>query len=449
LQVICESRYSDLGVRYDINNVIDKAYSIGRNGSLNNRIKEIIQAHNQGVYYTIALSTDNSKVKEFVDLFYNKTLIIPTEKTVTISTDKVQILSGKSGERINEEALINEINLAILNNKSITIEVPLIKIELPSITLDDIFNLVYIEPKNAEAVFANKLIDITSEKSGRTVDKNDLSLAVVDLNKTEGILRSLPIKILDPEITADYIRSNLFSSTISSASTQFYTDTENNANRGNNIRLAVAKINGTVIASGEAFSLNDVVGERTVQNGYKTAHAYSDGRIIDDVGGGICQVSTTLYNAIMYADLQITLRINHMFTVGYIPLGMDASVSFPDVDLRFINTSSLPIMIQGTVTDDNRVIFIIKGYIDNPGKTIEYYSTIEQTYDFNTEYIDDISLYVNDYYVTQSGMTGYMVYTYKIIRQNGKQVSEEKIYTSIYQPLTQIIVRGVKARPIE
>ena len=118
-----------------------------------------------------------------------------------------------------------------------------------------------------------------------------------------------------------------------------------NTNRSTNIKLAASKINGCIINPGEVFSYNETVGERTIEEGYKDALVYVGGEVANGVGGGICQVSTTLYNACLFANLEIVERTNHSFTPHYVAAGRDATVSWGGPDFKFRNNRNYPVMI--------------------------------------------------------------------------------------------------------
>ena len=135
----------------------------------------------------------------------------------------------------------------------------------------------------------------------------------------------IPLNITEPEITLEKLGKEAFPQLLGTFSTTYNTS---NKNRVTNLELASEKIDGTIILPGETFSYNKIVGERTIAKGYKEAAVYSGGKVVDGIGGGICQISTTLYNAVIYANLQITERSNHRFLTSYVTAGRDATVSW-------------------------------------------------------------------------------------------------------------------------
>ena len=157
------------------------------------------------------------------------------------------------------------------------------------------------------------------------------------------------------------------------------------ANRKQNVKLSAAACDGVILLPGEEFSYNESVGERTTERGFKPAPAYSGTKLVDSVGGGVCQGSSTLYYAALLADMEIIFRINHGFPVNYLPWGLDATVSWGGPDLQFRNSSNYPVMLKAEVSDGHMKMWImgteerdyyskldfeITGYI-NPDEVIE------------------------------------------------------------------------------
>ncbi len=324
--------------------------------------------------------------------------------------------------------------------------VQLEKVELlpEKISVDEYFTLLNREPKNASVKVADNKLVYEAESPGISIDRTTLEAIVSEIENSQDNQVTLPVAFSSPQLGLDALKAMVFRDTLSTKSTQFYTGNTNDMNRGQNIRISVEKINGKILGPGETFSFNQVVGPRTVSNGYKIAHVYANGKVVDDVGGGICQVSTTLYNAALFSDLETVSRTNHMFTVGYIPLGQDAAVAYDYTDLKFKNNTNYPIKIEGWVTPGNQVYFSIKGTNEAPGKIVEITNKTTRVNEFQTKYIDDPNMDEGKSYVKTGGMTGYVVDTYKTIKQNGQVISQNKIYTSVYNPLTSEVVKGTK-----
>ena len=171
-----------------------------------------------------------------------------------------------------------------------------------------------------------------------------------------------------PETTINDLNINIFRDKLSSFTT--YYDTSNK-DRSKNLELSAEKINGKIISPNEEFSYNLTVGARTIEAGYKEAKIYSNGQVVDGIGGGICQLSSTLYNAAFFANLDITERYNHQFLTSYVKEGRDATVVYGVKDFKFKNNRNLPIKIETTV-NSGVVTCSIYGIKENPEYDVSF-----------------------------------------------------------------------------
>lgn len=437
-------RFSEAGLAYDIKEALDNAYNVGRNGNAFQRLYEILLSGRYGTHMELQFSYNSSKVEGILNSLYNKTLIKVKEADLLFQDDKVTLRSGHHGESFDKESAMEEIGKAFKNCEGGTLEFNIINTPPSRINVDEYFRQINRDAQDARFSVENNSVTVIPQVMGRSIDKQTLTTLTAELEKTENSEKVLPVVFTKPKLSKEDLQSKLFKDTLATSHTQFYTGNQNDSNRGENIRIAVSKINGTILLPGDEFSFNQIVGPRTEDFGYKIAHVYSEGKIVDDVGGGICQVSTTLYNSVLYSDLYVNERTNHMFTVGYVPLGRDAAVAYDSTDFRFSNSTGLPIKLEGWVTRDNQIYFAIKGTVETPGKTVEIVTKPVKTLDFTTKYIKDSSMYEDQVEVLQEGMTGYIVDTFKVIKKDGKVQSETKLHTSTYNPLTRELKRGTK-----
>ena len=249
---------------------------------------------------------------------------------------------------------------------------------------------------------------------------------------------TIPLKTLYPNVSTNDIGREAFPDLLSTYTTSY---ASSNANRSTNIALAASKINGTVLMPGEEFSFNGTVGKRTAAAGFKTATVYSNGQVTTDYGGGICQVSSTLYNSVLKANLEITNRVNHTFTVGYVPIGLDATVSWGSPDFKFKNSRSYPVKIVAT-TSNKRLTISVYGLKEDVEYEVELVSYRTGTVPYSTVYTTDSSLAKGQTRVVQSGSNGATSEAYKILKLNGKEVSRTLLSRDRYSPHNQIIARG-------
>lgn len=203
-----------------------------------------------------------------------------------------------------------------------------------------------------------------------------------------------------------------------------------NRPRSSNIKLAASKIDGTVLLPGERFSFNGTVGRRTLQAGFKLAGVYINGRHDTGVGGGICQVSTTLYNSALFADLKIHNRTNHSLPVPYVPLGRDATVDYGSLDLVFENTYPTPVALTAQY-QPGKLTFRILG-TKRPGLSVKVRQEGLRSWSMGVKKVVDNKLPAGKTRVIQPGSTGHSVRTYRLVFVDGKLVSRESLGSSVY-----------------
>lgn len=226
----------------------------------------------------------------------------------------------------------------------------------------------------------------------------DLDRAKQDLKKASyGKVLSLPMEEIAPELSDEEV---YFQDVLGHCETPY----SNNPKRITNLELACKALDGLILEPGQEFSYNETLGERTAEKGYQPAPAYSGTTLVDSLGGGICQVSSTLYLASVYAELTILERVNHGYPVHYIPYGMDATVNWGFTDLKMRNDSEFPVKIQAEASD---------GYVK----------------------VDILGLETRDYDIKMSySVGGRYVKTFKtkISKATGKQISKEEVALSAY-----------------
>lgn len=443
-----EISFTEIDVKYDIDKAINDIMSAGRHGNIFNRLMEVSSLKKSGKLIEMDYSYNSDTLKTIIENFNSETIKYVKETDLLIEDSKVTIHIGHPGERIDTDAAYKTIDESIKSCTGIEHEVPTIITPPNSVDVNDFYNKISSEPINAKAKLdENNNISIIPHVNGRSIDKAELMSIIKVIEKEYDTEKVLPVEFTEPRITTSMFKANLFKDTLSTASTSFNTKTQNNANRAVNMRLSVSKIDGKILLPGETFSFNDVVGPRTADRGYKSANAYISGKIVPDIGGGICQVSTTLYNSTLKADLETVFRTNHMFTVGYVPYGQDAAVSYDSTDFKFKNNTNMPIKVHGKVTSDNHVVFSILGTNETPNKTIEIANVQISTTPAPIKYINDPTLDEGKTAVVSSGMTGYVIDTYKIVKINGEIQSKTKIHRSSYRTLERTVKRGTRSVP--
>lgn len=423
-----------LNIEYDISEAIERAYNIGRDGNIfqnnYNILKTLITKQNIDINFSLNENNLEQAAEKISSELPNKLI----DSSYYIEENNLIILKGSEGNTINEDDLTKSI-YSIINDFSLnefSIEISLKKSSPDPINVEKIHDEIYKEAKNA--YYENYPFKVYQEINGIDFDI-DTAKNILTEEKDE---YTIPLIITIPDITVNNLNIDIFPDLIASFSTKY---DAKNENRSTNLSLAASKINETIISPGEEFSYNSTVGERTISSGYKNAKIYSNGQVVDGIGGGICQISSTLYNAVMFANLEVTERHCHQFITSYVDAGRDATVVYGVKDFKFINNRSYPIKIVALASDG-----IVKISIYGIKETTEYDVSFDtetlSTIPYSIEYEYDSNLSNHSESIKQLGANGAVVNTYKVIKLNGAIVSRTLISQDIYNALSRVIVKG-------
>ena len=422
---------------YNIDKAIEIAYSIGREGNIIKNNYDILFAMLFGKNIDIDFSYNDKSLTQMCEDISKKIPGAMKETSYYIEGDKLIITKGTVGKVIKIEELKKKIISQIIEgtNKNV-IEIPVEEKEPEEISIEKIYKEIYKEPK--DAYYTTEPFTIYPHEDG--VDFAITMEEAKKLLEEEKQEYEIPLKYTSPEKTTHDIGTEAFPDLISRFSTKYDVTLRN---RTTNLELASNKINGYVLLPGEEFSYNKVVGERTIAAGYKEAAMYSGGEVVDGLGGGICQISSTLYNVVVKANLEVTQRSNHQFVTSYVDAGKDATVVYGAIDFKFVNTRKYPIKITSTVKNG-----IVEMKIFGVKEEVEYDIEIETEtlsyIPYSVKYIEDSKLNAGEEIVQQYGASGRKTKAYKVCRLNGAIVSKTLISTDTYSPMNKIIRRGTK-----
>lgn len=223
----------------------------------------------------------------------------------------------------------------------------------------------------------------------------------------------------------------------------YTTNTTSNSKRNTNVRLAAEALNGTIVGPGQEVSFNDTVGQRTEAKGYQGAAAYNNGEVVQEIGGGVCQVSTTLYNAALKAGMKISMRRSHTFEPSYVTPGMDATVSWGGPDFRFINTSSSAIGIKASYSNQTVTVSIYGVPVLEDGVTYSLEATKTETFDLpEPQYEEDQTLQPGQEVVKSKGTQGSRWQVKLVVKKDGQVISSEVDHTATYKGHNPVIRRN-------
>ena len=361
------------------------------------------------------------------------------ETSYFIEDSNLIITKGTEGNAINiketKKSVKEELNK--IESKEQEIELATEIKQPDAIDIEKIYNEIHTEPK--DAYYTKDPFTIYPHVNG--VDfaiSMDEAKKIIEEEKNE---YTIPLKITIPNITTDKLGSEAFPDLLGSYSTKY---DGGNSDRTTNLRLAVGKLNGT----GQTFSYNATLGERSIAAGYKEAKVYQGGKVVDGIGGGICQISSTLYNAVVYANLEVVSRRNHGFMTSYASAGRDATVVYGAIDFKFKNTRKYPIKIVGSVKNGIAKIDIY-GVKEDPEYKVEFQTSVTDTIPYTVTYIDDETLPVGKEVVEQKGANGCKSVTYKVLYLNGAAVSKKMLSSDTYNAMERVIRRGTATQTTE
>ena len=412
-----------VGARLSSDEAVEGAWAFGRVGTPFQQVGNYLDALRKDVAYTVnaGLSIDEAAIRGYISEIAEETHVDMKQTTILPKREenKIMILTGVTGLDVDQNAIYNAIASAILNHNYEPIPIEYEETPYAVANLNTLYDEYYVAVANA--YYDNTSHQIMPEQVGYGFDLTAANQQIAMAGQAEQIV--VPMAYEYPEITKAELEEVYFADVLAT----FQTGGLGSYNRVNNITLACAAINGTVLSPGEVFSYNGTVGQRTTEKGYKAAGAYVGGKSVSEVGGGICQVSSTLYYCTLLANLEIVSRTCHMFTVGYVPLGMDATVSWPNPDFQFRNNTDYPIRIEAWVEGGLCKMALIGTKTEDVEVKMTY--AILSTIPYTTIVTEDPSE-VND-----TGRTGYNVVSYRNLYDliTGEQISSEVEAYSYYQ----------------
>lgn len=336
---------SQLAIYFNTEEAVNMAYNIGKTGNIFHKNTEILETLFSKVNIDPGFSIDEEQLKKDLQDISTKLPDKVIESSCYIDDNRLIITKGQAGKSIKVEDSANYITKEInnLNVQNNPLELITEDAYPNQIDLDAVYNEVHKDPVNAY-YSQNPYVVHPSENGLDFAISLDDAKKLLQEQKDEYVI---PLKVLYPSVTTNMIGTEAFPDLLSEFSTKY---AASNKNRTTNLILASKKINGTVLMPGETFSYNKVVGARTIAAGYKEAPIYVSGRVEDGIGGGICQITTTLYNAVLYANLDIVERSNHQFVPSYAGPSRDATVVYGAIDFKFKNNRDYPIKITCSVS---------------------------------------------------------------------------------------------------
>lgn len=427
-----------INFNFDMDSAINEAYSIGRDGNIIKNNYNILLTNLFGRKVQCKFEYNENILNKKIDDISAKLPNAVVENSYYIEKEELIIVRGKEGLSIKKEELKNNIisQMQNITQKYSVINIPTENVKPGEINLEEIRNEIYKEPK--DAYISKNPTTVHTHENGV-----DFKVSMEEANKIVSEDKEeyrIPLKITVPNKTIEDLGEEAFPDKLSTFTTRY---DPSNKNRANNVSISADKIDGTIIMPGEIFSYNQTVGERTISAGYKEAGAYAGGRVVQDVGGGICQTSSTLYNTVLLANLEIVDRSNHQFLTSYVEAGKDATVTWGGIDFKFKNSRNYPIKIEASAKNGVCEMSIY-GIKEETEYDVEIESKVLSYLPYTTKYEEDSTLEKGKEIVEQSGYEGCTSETYRILKQNGKVISKTLLSKDTYDPMNRIIKKGTK-----
>ncbi len=423
---------SALGFQYDAEKMAQAAYDTYRSGSKPWRAWKVLMGKISKTEITSQYLYDEELFRQTAKTLLEEQGILDTSYRLEYFDNEVEVTVNETGFCADLNDFYEQMKQRVALEDYSPLELHAIPLTAP--TAEDIYHAVYIKAENATAQTIDGKTKIQPHVIGQSVNRKTLEdhLAKGDQKFRLRLIKSYPT------VRTENIEGAFFHDILATYRTYYNAGL---VGRTRNVTLAASKINGTVLNNGDIFSFNKVVGKRTSQAGFSTATVYTNGQLAEELGGGICQVSSTLYNAALLSDMKIVERRNHMFTVAYVKNGLDATVAYGTIDFRFQNSYSEPVKILAT-TGGGVLTITILGTKERNIK-VELSTQTLATTAFETEYVETDSLQPGQQQVKQNGQNGYKITATKTIKDgNGTVLRTENLGTSVYQPLKKIIEVG-------
>ncbi len=427
--------------KLDIRAAVKDAYKFGNTGSQSKREEDRRIAETTGYIVDITphLNLDSDAIMRSLsqlDGIYNTALSQSTyEVTGSAPNHKLTVKLGVPEYGLDLDVLYQQV-MDAYNRFVFVVEGKCGMIMPDPIDLEAILNQYYVAPQ--DATFDPKTYEVVEGKDGYGFD---IEAVTAQLQQAaHGSTVEILFAPIPPKITAQDLTGTLYRDTLATYTAAHESDND----RDVNLRLACEAINGKVLMPGQVFSYNEALGQRTAAKGYRPGKSYSGNETVETIGGGICQVSSALYYCALLSDLEILVRESHGFAPSYVPLGMDATVSWGSLDFRFRNNTQHPIRIEASAIGGKTTVTLIGT------DTKDYYVEMEyetlNTYDYAISYrylsAENLEGYRNGDYIVEP-YTGYDVKTYrcKYNKETKELISRDLEDESNYRSRDGVICR--------
>ncbi len=498
-------------IQVSVEKSIDRAYALGREEGLLNRLRQRLACWINAKKISHIYSIDHKSMSSFIDEMSKQINKDPVDATILFENDEPKIAPSQIGITLNKPETFSLIKTKLVSSKNRKIEPPVTMIPVDitednakdalkdtkemvqypltlnyeermwQIESQEIRNLlrfiktkkgrkpklvklnaeldpdkvkkyiaeltqdINVEPQNARFQVDGATVNIISSQNGHKVDANAALAKMKKAVFTDAPRQVfLSTNVVEPDRTTEEAKAMGIKKRISSFSTTF---SSSNAPRVNNIILLSKSLDDTLVAAGKVFSFNQSTGSRTADKGYKEAPTIVRGELVPSIGGGICQVATTLFNTVFFAGYPVATRSNHSFYISHYPAGRDATVGWGGPDFKFENDTDAYFLIKTWASSSSVTVAI---YSTDYDTNVSYKSSDFTNYkEFSTKNVEDPTLPLDQEVVKTSGIKGRDITVYRTVKRGGKVIREDKFF-SRYKPRRAVIRVGtMEAAPID
>lgn len=442
-QIIAE----DIDFKVDVEKTIEKIYSYGRKKGIILNNYNILKALFSKVNLDYEYEYSEEKLEQVIELLSTSIegKVVDDKYELDESKNVILLTKGKEGIGVDKEDLKEKILSALERQSKNIIQIKEEKKSPKGLDIEEIYKNVKRDAVDATVIREEgKLPVFKKEVIGYDLDKESLKAEIA--KKEHQVPEStfeFALNVIQPKVKYQDIAWEAYENVLGQKTTYFPSDAYN---RIRNLELALAKLNNVVIMPGEVFSYNKVVGPINASTGYKPAGVFKNGTVEQEIGGGVCQTSSTLYNAVLYANLEVVERKNHGLIVNYVQPSLDATIYQYSIDFKFRNNRNYPIKITTWINKGGSMGVKVLGTKEDTDYEIQLISKVIKRTPFSTVQNNDPTLAVGTTKVKLAGANGLVSEAYKVYKKNGVTVKTELLSRDTYKPTNKIVLVGTKGK---
>lgn len=429
LELKCEDKSKTVSVAdlcpdgIDASAVAKQVHKIGREDGALAKAAALVSAIFGKTEVAAELNIDEAVFSDIILEISGEYATQVIETGYELNGDTLTIIKGNGGRCVIMEKAVKQVNEALADADASEVVFVIEDAEPKPVDVDEFYAELTKPAQDAAYKLEDGDVIVVDEVYGIIVDKDVVEKALESAEKTV----DLKVKTTKPSKTAAELKALLFRDVMGEWSSNYATSS---SARANNVELAARRMNGTVLMPGEVFSYDSTIGARTSANGYQSAGVYVGNKVESGIGGGICQPSSTLYGAVLYANLEIVTRTSHSLPVSYVPAGQDATIAQGYIDFKFRNNTDYPVKIVATYGGRSLTCKILG--VKPEGQTVEISHVTTGYLTPKVSKVADASIPQGYKKTGAAGNGGFTVASRRIVKMNGKEVKNEKLTNSVY-----------------